>query len=129
MTVELCVSSCKSNGFRYAGLEYYGECFCGDSVNGPAAPETDCSYACTGNTSETCGGFDRVSIYQDPTFTQSDTTGTTDYMSLGCYSEGYNGRAVAFQQVVNASALTTEVCLQTCKSKNYPLAATEYSGE
>ena len=26
MTVERCTAACKSNGYRYAGLEYYGQC-------------------------------------------------------------------------------------------------------
>ena len=130
MTVELCTASCKANGFIYAGLEYYGECFCGDTVSGPATTQDQCNYPCSGNNSETCGGFDRISIYMDPTFAPTDKTTISDYVSMGCYTEGYNGRAVAFQQnQVNSSTLTTEICLQTCKNSNYPLAATEYAGQ
>ncbi|MCJ1478920.1 hypothetical protein MMC13_007604 [Lambiella insularis] len=131
MTVEWCTASCKANGFRYAGLEYYGECFCGDAVNGPAAgAESDCSYACTGNNQEVCGGFDYVSVYQDPTFNPVNTSTISDYMPVGCYSEGTNGRAINFQQNnLVASTMTTEICLQACKNEGYPLAATEYASE
>ncbi|MCJ1322778.1 hypothetical protein MMC15_008128 [Xylographa vitiligo] len=131
MTVELCTSSCKANGFRYAGLEYYGECFCGDAVNGPPAlSESDCSFACTGNNAEICGGFDFVSIYMDPTFTPVNNQTITDYVELGCYSEGTNGRAIAFQQNnLLASTMTTEICLQACKDEGYPFAATEFASQ
>ncbi|MCJ1417082.1 hypothetical protein MMC32_003421 [Xylographa parallela] len=129
MTVELCTSSCKANGFRYAGLEYYGECFCGDAVNGPpAGSESDCSFACTGDKSEVCGGFDYVSIYQDTTFTPVNTQTIADYLPLGCYSEGTNGRAISFQQnSVLPLTMTTEICLQACKNEGYPFAATEFA--
>ena len=30
MTIELCTASCKNNGFQYAGIEYYRQCFCGE---------------------------------------------------------------------------------------------------
>ncbi|CAF9935035.1 MAG: hypothetical protein HETSPECPRED_009442 [Heterodermia speciosa] len=58
MTVEQCVAECKGNGYRYAGLKYYGECFCGDSVSGPQLSDDQCRYPCTGNKSEVCGGSD-----------------------------------------------------------------------
>ena len=129
MTVEKCTASCKANGFRYAGLEYYGQCFCGNSVRSSPAPQAECNYPCSANQGQTCGGYDRVSIYQDPTFPKVDYTTINDYANLGCYSEGYNGRAINFQQPVDFDTMTTESCLQTCKLANYPLAATEYHGE
>jgi hypothetical protein len=49
MTPSLCIAACKGNGFRYAGLEYYGQCFCGGAIGGSLADSGDCSYACTGD--------------------------------------------------------------------------------
>ena len=49
MTPSLCIAACKGNGFRYAGLEYYGQCFCGGAIGGSLADPGDCSYACTGD--------------------------------------------------------------------------------
>ncbi|MCJ1459416.1 hypothetical protein MMC28_009794 [Mycoblastus sanguinarius] len=130
MTVEICVAECKGNGYRYAGLEYYGECFCGDSIAGASTTESACTYPCTGNKSETCGGSDILSVYMDPTFPPTDDSTISDYSPEGCYTEGTNGRAVVYRQnQLSSSNLTTELCLETCKSQNYPLAATEYSGD
>jgi hypothetical protein len=72
MTIEACVDFCKGNAtlsqrekltnqnagndFRYAGLEYYGECFCGATVNGALSDNSNCNAPCTGNSSEICGG-------------------------------------------------------------------------
>jgi len=62
MTVEKCVAFCKGmssvllklyhdltlqgNDYEYAGLEYYGQCFCGASVNGVQTDEANCNYKC-----------------------------------------------------------------------------------
>ncbi|KAL1835944.1 hypothetical protein VTJ49DRAFT_5849 [Mycothermus thermophilus] len=49
MTVEKCVAECKGNGYRYAGLVYYGVCYCGqtqDSVDGSTMTTEKCLDAC-----------------------------------------------------------------------------------
>lgn len=129
MTVELCVAECKGNGYRYAGLEYYGECFCGDSVNGPQLPESSCTYPCSGNTSETCGGFDILSVWQDPTFEPVDNSTISDYVAVGCYTDNSTvGRTLSFQvDIADTASMSTETCLQTCKDGGYPFAGTEFA--
>ncbi|KAI9891811.1 MAG: hypothetical protein M1814_002376 [Vezdaea aestivalis] len=131
MTPQKCVASCKANGFRYAGLEYYGQCFCGASVGGIlAADPTECKLACTGDKNKTCGGNDRLSIYSDPTFPIVDSTSISDYKPLGCYSEGIGGRSLAFpMNSVFGDGLTNEKCLGACKAAGYPLAGTEFGRE
>ncbi len=131
MTVEMCVAECKGNGFRLAGLEYYGVCFCGQTVDGPQIDESQCTFPCTGNSSETCGGDNILSVYQDPTFLPLDTTTIADYVPLGCWTDDSSlGKALGFpQDDVFGSGLTTEKCLQACKDEGYPLAGTEFSGK
>lgn len=130
-TVEQCTAACKGNNYRYAGLEYYGQCFCGASISSDLAPPTDCNFTCNGNPNETCGGQDRLSIYQDPTFPDAtDIACSSEYMSLGCYTEGSNGRSLAYSQIqLNASVMTTELCLNACGARGFPFAGTEYSQE
>lgn len=131
MTIEKCVSVCKGNGFRYAGLEYYGVCYCGNTVNGQQLDEEQCNYPCTGNSSQTCGGTDIISIYQDPTFLPVDEVTVADYDHLGCWTDDSEyGRALAYpQDQVDGSTLTTEKCLQACRNGGYPFAGTEFGGE
>ncbi|KAH8658736.1 WSC domain-containing protein [Tricladium varicosporioides] len=130
MTIETCVAFCKGNSYRYAGLEYYGECTCGASVLGGQIDEGQCSYPCRGNSTEVCGGFNAVSVYQDPTFQPVDKSTISDYMPLGCYSEGYNGRSLAWRQEQLSSAdLTIEKCLGACKDGGFPIAGVEYAQE
>jgi len=130
MTVESCVAICKGNGYRYAGLEYYGICFCGQTVNGPELPEEQCNYPCTGNNSQTCGGSNIVSVYQDPTFLPHDDVIVEDYDSMGCWTDDTDyGKALAYpQDQINGPGMTVEKCLHACKDGGYPFAGVEYGG-
>ncbi|OKL57192.1 hypothetical protein UA08_07338 [Talaromyces atroroseus] len=64
MTVDACATFC--NGATYFGVEYYSECYCGETLAADSAkqPVTDCSYPCSGDSSEFCGGSDRLDLYQ-----------------------------------------------------------------
>jgi hypothetical protein len=120
----------QSNGFKYAGLVYYGNCICG-TVLPPSAPEADCNASCNGNAAQTCGQNQRISIWQDPTYPSVDlSTIASQYAPLGCYTEGTGYRAVTYRQdQLSSTSLTTEACLAACGNQYYPLAATEYGGE
>lgn len=65
MTTELCLNACGARGFPFAGTEYSQECYCGVVLgNGTVpAPASDCNMPCNGNSSETCGGQDRLNLY------------------------------------------------------------------
>ncbi|OCK75205.1 WSC-domain-containing protein [Lepidopterella palustris CBS 459.81] len=131
MTVETCTATCKSNGFRYAGLIYFGNCLCGTMLPPTQAPDSDCNAPCNGNPNEMCGSNQRFSIYQDPTYPAVDlSTIGSQYTPKGCYSEGVGYRAVTYRQdQLDFNTLTTEECLSACGHEYYPLAATEYYGE
>jgi len=109
-------------------LEYYGECFCGASVNGVQIAESNCNDPCSGNTTQACGGTDIISVYQDPTFLTVDNSTIADYKSMGCYSEGTNGRALIWQQnQLDPNSMTVEECLFACKNGGYSFAGVEYA--
>ncbi|WVQ94260.1 hypothetical protein IAU59_001339 [Kwoniella sp. CBS 9459] len=65
MTVDKCTSYCSAQGFTIAGLEYGGECYCGNSlVNGASTTllSGQCNMACTGG-SGICGGPNAINLY------------------------------------------------------------------
>ena len=74
-----------------------------------------------------------MSIYMDPTYPFIPTTDISviaDYKNQGCYVDGVNGRAITyFQSQLSRPKMTTEVCLEACKSQNYPIAGLEYGQE
>ncbi|KAL2256959.1 hypothetical protein VTK26DRAFT_841 [Humicola hyalothermophila] len=131
MTVEKCVAECKGNGYRYAGLVYYGNCYCGQTVQGVQVTEDQCSFPCNGNGTQTCGGDKTFSIYQDPTFQPIDEVTIEDYDPLGCWTDDSTlGRALVYRQdQVDSATMTTEKCLQACRDGGFPFAGTEYGGE
>ncbi len=105
--------------------------FCGQTVNGAQLDKSKCTYPCTGNKSEICGGDDILSVYQDTTFRPVDSTEICDYVPLGCYTDNSkNGRTLSYpMDTLDSTKMTTESCLTACKSRGFPFAGTEYGGE
>ncbi|TDZ74316.1 WSC domain-containing protein [Colletotrichum trifolii] len=53
MTVAKCTAACQAQNFILAGVEYSGECYCGNKpVNGGAPAVDGCNMICSGNSSE-----------------------------------------------------------------------------
>ncbi|KID80411.1 uncharacterized protein G6M90_00g009650 [Metarhizium brunneum] len=65
-TVKDCVDGCKAVNYIYAGVEYGGECWCGNEFTAGAvpAPDKDCSMTCNDNSTEYCGGPSRLNVYK-----------------------------------------------------------------
>jgi hypothetical protein len=64
----------------------------------------------------------------DPTFPTVNENTIADYASLGCYSEGTNGRALVWQQnQLSTTNMTVEECLFACKDGGYSFAGVEYA--
>lgn len=64
---ENCLAYCAASGYIFAGLEYYGQCFCGNALSNGlslSAPG-NCSTACSGNVNEQCGGGGYLTLYQN----------------------------------------------------------------
>ncbi|KAL7273681.1 hypothetical protein RUND412_003453 [Rhizina undulata] len=65
ITTSGCIKYCDSKGFKFAGTENGGQCFCSDSLNGgSAAISTQCGTKCKGDAVEICGGPARLSLYE-----------------------------------------------------------------
>ena len=68
MTIDKCKKRCTgewySTPYKYAGVEFAKECWCGNDRPTLPAPDTDCSLPCTGDKSEICGGGHRINVYQ-----------------------------------------------------------------
>ena len=77
MKQESCVQLAQNAGYRYAGLQWYGYCFAGNTLGYAPAPESECNTPCTANPSEMCGGGWRNSICRTPVSTAPDLTAST----------------------------------------------------
>jgi hypothetical protein len=67
MTVDQCIFNAQAAGYTYAGLQYGGECYAGNSTGYTKVADTECNMACTANSLATCGGSWRNSVWQVPT--------------------------------------------------------------
>ncbi|HEX4416851.1 MAG TPA: WSC domain-containing protein [Kofleriaceae bacterium] len=63
-TIEACIAAAAKAGYSYAGLQYYGQCFAGNSLGYSRLSESSCNTACTANGGEACGGSWANSVYQ-----------------------------------------------------------------
>ncbi|KAJ7173130.1 glyoxal oxidase N-terminus-domain-containing protein [Mycena crocata] len=131
MTVDKCVATCNSKGFRMAGAEYANECYCGDffadqsTGGGSAAPVGECAMPCAGEPSQQCGGGNRLSLYSAAS---NGPTLPTGWAYVACTKELASGRLLnGF--TFTSNSLTVESCVATCQSRGFTYAGMQYSSE
>lgn len=82
ITPTYCQTACSLAGYIFAGVEYGNQCFCSNAlpttVN--AVSDTQCSMACSGDSSQKCGGSYRIGVYGPPG-TPFGTTATSSSSS------------------------------------------------
>jgi hypothetical protein len=90
MTIEPCQGACENAGYVFAGVEFGDECWCDNVIRGigTSVSSTDCNMPCSGNTSETCGGSNRINVYR---FTPSGS-----FVPIGCYTDSRSNRTLGF---------------------------------
>ncbi|KAH9958446.1 copper radical oxidase [Russula dissimulans] len=137
LTVKNCIASCSSQGFTLAGLEYSVQCFCGNNlVNGAVtASQGDCNMACSGNSTEACGGPNRLSVYSStgsvtalavPTVQKTNLPGKWQYSR--CLAEPGAVRVFPYQ-IIFLNNNTAQNCLSQCSTFGYPAAGMELGDE
>jgi len=132
-SINLCTSACASKGYTIAGMEYGTYCYCGKKLNAYAQQVLDsgCTASCPGNSSQTCGQNNRLTLYangipaQIPIPTMPENVG--NYASLLCYTEASSGRALTAKQYTDNVNMTLETCAKFCSGYKY--FGTEYSSE
>ncbi|KAI2597151.1 KREMEN1 isoform 4, partial [Pan troglodytes] len=63
---QTCISFCRSQRFKFAGMESGYACFCGNNPDywkyGEAA-STECNSVCFGDHTQPCGGDGRIILF------------------------------------------------------------------
>jgi hypothetical protein len=113
--------------------QYASQCYCGNTITSTSTfGNTGCSMSCTGNSAETCGGSDRLSIFNNTAYVYPvNPKSANGYVYLGCYQEATTGRLLSGISYTDTNAMTVESCTAFCKA-NLPLgiyAYVEYSSQ
>ncbi|KAK4450229.1 WSC domain-containing protein [Podospora aff. communis PSN243] len=61
MTAQKCQFHCA--GYRYFGVEFSRECWCGRNPPNVTAPTSECSLPCAGDDAQLCGGPNRINVW------------------------------------------------------------------
>ena len=152
--VEICETACE--GYTYFGVEFANQCYCGNALMDGSTLQTStdpatngCNMICTGNTTEYCGGPNRLNVYQanssapipsgSPTAPAggggSVPTGgpqvqqtSGPYVYFGCYIDNTNGRALSSLENPESGPLNTvDACAAACVGYTY--MGVEYGDE
>ena len=110
MTISLCLAICRKHKFRYSGLKKRFECHCGNEPSEGfhwAWPDK-CRMRCGGDSTQTCGGWDVLSIWTTP----------KNYLNGLCvYDFPENRRALQGFSQTGIQNLTIEYCRDLCSGK------------
>lgn len=123
MTVSKCAAFCAR--FRYFGLEYATECYCGNSLDSASTSQSllGCNMPCSGESKDFCGGSNHISLYSTNGYSAPGNTNITGYQYKGCYSEGAGTRAL-LEKSFSKENMTIEYCASLCSG--VPFFGVEY---
>ncbi|KAK3318863.1 WSC domain-containing protein [Apodospora peruviana] len=114
MTIESCAAYCSK--YKYFGVEYGHECYCGDTNPGALVASSECSFPCPGNAAETCGAGGRLSLYLNEDYaTPAPATLSVPY--LGCFID--TGARVLPDNLLGADDMTAAKCAAHCADYSY----------
>lgn len=146
LTNAQCIAACAKNTHVFCGTQYLRECWAGNQIPMQRTDDRNCNYNCAGDVNQICGGNgvgDAVggtymslfadSLQWDGNYTRPPITGpsvnpgVSGFVSLGCYTEGSNSRALP--NGLNTEKKTVAACVDACKGATYSHAGLEYGGE
>jgi hypothetical protein len=139
-TVASCSSKCASLNYTIAGMEYSSQCFCDNFIrqNGSLASlDSQCSMACSGNSSQACGGPDRLSVWSSQTTLKVlkkpiayPTVGNWTYQGCVADPPGVDAWNRTFPwQLINGTGNSPAWCLGQCAQYGYMTGGMEYGTE
>ncbi|KAI0086860.1 copper radical oxidase [Irpex rosettiformis] len=148
-SIETCTSACFNAGYPLSGTEFADECYCGLGFSNGGAPTAlaDCNMPCAGNSSEFCGGPNRLNVYNftgtlphgpEPPAGGGGGGGNTGapvfpvltglpsgFSYVGCYVDNAFGRIFSTELPDNQN-LTVESCVTSCSGQNFNVSGVEF---
>lgn len=140
MTVDFCAQKAQALNLPFFGLEFASQCLAGSTINAGSSilQSTKCNMACAGNSQQTCGGPNAISLYNNTLYVKPrnpdpvsvPNQAGVQYGYYGCYAEPGTARALGATSSQNnfateSATLTVEACAALCFSKGYPWMGVE----
>ncbi|KAB5545663.1 hypothetical protein GE09DRAFT_1243416 [Coniochaeta sp. 2T2.1] len=127
MTVAKCMQ--RAGTSRFAGVENGNECFYGSSLSA-MQPNTGCSTACGGNSSEVCGGGWRLAVYENQQGRPPVVNpGIDSFENRGCFVDGETPETRVLPNVTEVQDMTVAKCLDHGRAASARYAAVQYGTE
>ena len=118
MTIEKCLSICRSKEFRFSGLEWSFECHCGNEpIDGFKWTWSDkCDDHCSGDSTQICGGSEALSVWSTP----------PKNLNGYCVNDYPGDRRVLNDfAIIGLTNLTKATCENICEGKSIELVTME----
>jgi hypothetical protein len=138
LTQSACVQTCAALGYSVAGMEYYTQCFCDNFIRNSAIlePLSDCNAMCGGNTTEQCGGPNRLTVFSSQAklkvISPPQTNlapGGGNWKYVGCLIDNKNQVRAFSNQVILQTNNTADACLGQCAKYGYSAGGMEWGQE
>ncbi|HTP28875.1 MAG TPA: WSC domain-containing protein [Anaeromyxobacteraceae bacterium] len=117
-TVESCIAAAQAAQLAYAGVQYGGQCFGGNTLGHSVAAASACNMPCSADAAETCGGFWYNSIYR------AASSAAASYK--GCYTDSASR---ALPTLLLSSGATVESCIAAAQAAQLAYAGVQYGGQ
>lgn len=127
MTAASCIAFCSSEGYSLAGTEYTAECYCGLSLPAVPGDPSSCNMPCSGDSTQACGGPDRLSVYAqggDAMLVTVTNPGIGGWVSGGCVADSQGQRTLPIYTPIDSS-MSVAKCVAACQAGGYTQAGTE----
>lgn len=126
MTRDVCAQACVQKGAKWSAVRDT-TCYCGSdwtTGQGYFGPDDFCNRPCGGNSSETCGAYYAMSLFNLTHYTRDVGSSSSSPIGAGyqgCFGEG-NGKLALQGYTFSNNALTPEMCKSYCNQLGFTLA-------
>ena len=117
----------------HRSLTPVNRCYCDNTIRSPGSKASSgCDMTCSGNSTEFCGGPNRLTLYESSSSSPPAVPGIpAGWSNLGCFTDNGGARTLSTQQEVPGgyTNMTIEGCLGVCTNQGYVYGGVEYSQE